>query len=239
MATNNPYGLSYVRTLGTSSAVYADGITPFTLASGLNAYKGDIMAADIANATVIPEFIPGAPAPTTYYPTVGVASSFIYRGVTTNGNQTIPSVNYLLTTPLQSGTTVQVNVITDPMAIYRVQSDSQTGLTSAAMFKFFAFGTGVNGSAYTSTNTNYSTWTNAFVGSQSSSTAVSNMVLLSASQSSTFNNASGNTVLMRVIGLADGEVWAPSSGPANTAASYNSVLVQLINSALLKPGSPN
>lgn len=238
MATQNPYGLSYVRTLGSSSAVFADGITPFTFGTGFSGWMGDVAAIDVTQTqtVAIPEYVLNGGTTTTFLPTIGVFDSFLYTAQTQYGNQTTPAVNYLLTTPIQSGSSVTANVITDPMAIYKIQSDSATGLASTAMFKYFAIGAGLGSTLYATTNADYSALTNVFVNGDQSSTGVSKMCLLSATQSNTYNNNAANSVLVRVIGLADGEVWYDASNPS-TASSYNSVLVQLVNSALVKPGS--
>lgn len=252
MATFNPYGLSYVRTLTASSAVYADGITPFNLGTGFSCFKGDIMAIDVTktNTVAIPEYLLNGGTTVGYLPTIGVANSFIYNAINQNGNQRLPAVNYQLNTPIQAGTNVQVNVITDPFAIYRIQSDRPLGLSISAMFKYFPIGTtivnGIGGTTYASTNADYSALTSVFIAPVNpTSTSVSAMTLLGTTAGTAYTNqsvsppalATGNNVLVRVIGLADGETWYDASNPS-TASSYNSVLVQVVNSGLVRAGTP-
>lgn len=237
MATFNPTGLNFQRSL-TSSPLYDNGSTSFDLAPGFSAWAGDIMVADNTQATTLffPQYQVGAGTGTTNaYPTIGVLESLFFTPVTNLGNLPTPSVQYINGTPIQ-GTTVRAQVITDPFAIYAIQSDSATGLTKSALFKYFNIG---GQTLYTSGNAAYSAFGSAFVqGNTTSSSGRSGMYLRAATQSQTFNNAAANSVFLRVVGLAPGEVWYDNTNPSSQAA-YNTVLVQIINSAWVKPGSPS
>src|SRR5574343_587746 len=211
MATFNPTGLNFQRSL-TSSPLYDNGSTSFDLASGFSAWAGDIMVADNTQSTTL-----------------------FFTPITNLGNLPTPSVQYINGTPFQ-GTTVRAQVITDPFAIYAIQSDSATGLEKSALFQYFNIG---GSTLYTSTNAAYTAFGSAFVtGDTSSSSGRSKMFLRSASQSATFNNNAANSIFLRVVGLAPGEVWYDATNPSSQAA-YNTVLVQIVNSAWVKPGSPS
>lgn len=237
MATFNPTGLNFQRSL-TSSPLYDNGSTSFDLASGFSAWAGDIMVADNTQSTTLffPQYQVGAGTGTTNaYPTIGVLESLFFTPITNLGNLPTPSVQYINGTPFQ-GTTVRAQVITDPFAIYAIQSDSATGLEKSALFQYFNIG---GSTLYTSTNAAYTAFGSAFVtGDTSSSSGRSKMFLRSASQSATFNNNAANSIFLRVVGLAPGEVWYDATNPSSQAA-YNTVLVQIVNSAWVKPGSPS
>lgn len=237
MATFNPTGLNFQRSL-VSSPLYDNGSTSFDLASGFSAWAGDIMVADNTQATTLffPQYQVGAGTGTTNaYPTIGVLESLFFTPITYLGNIPTPSVQYINGTPLQN-TTVRAQVITDPFAIYAIQSDSATGLAKSALFKYFNIG---GQTLYTSGNAAYSAFGSCFVqGDTSSSSGRSKMYLKSASQSQAYNNAAANSVFLRVVGLAPGEVWYDATNPSSQAA-YNTVLVQVVNSSWVKPGSPS
>lgn len=236
MATFNPTGLNFNRSL-TSSPLYDNGSTTFDLATGFSAWAGDIMVADNTQPTtlIFPQYQVGAGTGTTNsYPTIGVLDSLFFTPITYLGNIPTPSVQFINGTLLQNQT-VHAHVITDPFAIYSIQSDSTTGLSKSALFKYFNIG-GQN--LYISGNATYSAFGAAFVkGNTTSSSGRSGMYLRAASQVGAYNNAAANPVFLRVVGLAPGEIWYDATNPSSQAA-YNTVLVQVINSAWLKPGSP-
>jgi len=240
MATFNPTGLNFQRSL-TSSPLYDNGSTSFDLASGFSAWAGDVMVADNTQspALIFPQYQVGAGVSANTanaYPTIGVLESLFFTPVTYLGNIPTPSVQYIYGTPLQNST-VRANVITDPFAIYSIQSDSATGLSKSALFKYFNIG---GQTLYTSQNDVYGPCGAAFVqGNITSSSGRSGMYLKTASQTQTFNNAADNSVFLRVVGLAPGEVWYDATAANTTQSAYNTVLVQIVNSAWVKPGSPS
>jgi hypothetical protein len=236
MATFNPTGLNFQRSL-TSSPLYGNGTTSFNLSTGFSAWSGDLMVADNTQATaqVFPQYMIGAGTGTTNgIPTIGVLDSLFFTQTTPLGNMPTPSPQYQIGTSFGTSP-IRAEVITDPFAIYAIQSDSATGLDSSALFKYFNIG---GQTLYASQNATYSGLGIAFVQGDITSTAGrSKMYLVSASKSSTFNNNAANSVFLRVVGLAPGEIWFDVTSPSSQSA-YNTVLVQVVNSAWVKPGSP-
>ena len=235
MATFAPFGLKYYSSLA-SPANNATAVTTFEWDPTFSGVSGSVASIfgrpeDNFSGLVIPQNCGShgdSPDPyTSTFGGIGVINGFKYTQNNTPiyGNFPTACPAYIKNTANK----VYVDVITDPFAIYEIQSNSETGLQSKVMGQFATIPTTLEDTTYQAT---YPFLPDDYIVENVTSTNQTAHNFLSKDDIYPLqldDDTTLNTIFQcQIIGLAPGSVWYDPTKPDPDAA-YNSVLVVLVN----------
>ena len=242
MATFSPFGLQYYSSLA-SPANSATAVMTFPWDPAWSGWKGD--AASLVSTTNAPgspvwggkiiqtnmEGTGEVPGTQPTNPILGVINGFKYTTANTPiyGNFPNGSDNFLNTTELVDGSEVYVDVITDPNAVYIIQTNSLTGIKESTVGMYARF-QALDLYQVTKYNPTLPGVLDFPIGSSLNKGGISKVYLDEASIGLPDSNDLPLTgsYQMQIIGIAPGSVWYNASNP-DPNAPYNSVLVKLVN----------